>query len=233
MSKQGQNVPEHIGLILDGNRRWAKSKGLPTLEGHRRGAKVLREISKVFFDRGVKVLSAYVFSTENWNRSPQEINYLMKLIIELFKQYSKQAAKENIRIVVLGRQDGLSPKVVDALQKAQQDTADNDGGILALCLNYGGRQEIIDAFKEASKQGIKPEDLDAESFDKYLYSGGLIGDVDLVVRTSGEQRLSNFMTWRSTYSELLFIDKFWPDVQEQDVDQILEEYARRQRRYGK
>lgn len=225
-------IPKHVGLILDGNRRWAKANGLPTLEGHRKGADNLRKISEEFFNRGVAFVSAFVFSTENWKRAEKEVGYLMKLITDFLGKYIDDAMEHNIRVVILGSRQKLSSTVLKAIDNAEAKTRNNTKGTLALCLNYGGRQEIIDAVKFIAESNIDPECIDEEYFDQYLYSGRLLPDIDLVVRTSGEQRLSGFMTWRTTYSELLFIDKHWPEVDENDVDDILHEYASRQRRYG-
>lgn len=225
-------IPRHVGLILDGNRRWAKVLGLPTLEGHRKGADNLRIIAEEFFNRGVRVVSAFVFSTENWKRSEKEVSYLMKLTTKFLEDFLKDALENDVRIVVLGSREHLNKSVLKAIEKAEKVTLQNEKHTLALCLNYGGRQEIIDAVKYVIAGNIDPECIDESTFNQYLYGDNTIGDIDIVVRTSGEQRLSGFMTWRTTYSELMFIDKHWPDVNKSDVDMILEEYARRQRRFG-
>ncbi len=225
-------IPRHVGLILDGNRRWAKDRGLPTLEGHRKGADNLREIAEDFFNKGVSVVSAYVFSTENWKRSEKEVGYLMKLTTKFLDDFLKDAIENDVRIVVMGSRQNLSDSVLKAIEKAEKETLQNEKHTLALCLNYGGRQEIIDAVKFIIDGNIDSDCIDEPTFHQYLYGDNTIGDVDIVVRTSGEQRLSGFMTWRTVYSELMFIDKHWPDFDETDVDAVLEEYISRQRRFG-
>lgn len=225
-------IPRHVGLILDGNRRWAKSRGLPTLEGHRLGADNLWTISKKFLDEGVEVVTAFVFSTENWNRTEKEVSYLMKLIIDVLKKYIDKANENNIRIMILGSRERLSEKVLEAITHAEHETLNNTKGTLALCLNYGGRQEIIDAVKFIIDGSISSDCINEKDFEQYLYGDNTLGDIDLVVRTSGEQRLSGFMTWRTTYSELLFLQKHWPEVTESDVLDIIEEFKHRQRRFG-
>ncbi len=226
-------IPRHVGLIIDGNRRWAVSRGKPASAGHREGVKVLKKISRDFFSRGVTVVSAYVFSKENWNRSEKEVSFLMALLTKFVEDYIKDAQENNIRIVVLGGRDRLASGVLKAINNAEEQTASNTGGVLALCFNYGGRQEIVDAAKKLLEKGMSPGDLDESGITQELYKSEIVPDIDLIVRTSGEQRLSGFMTWRSTYSELIFVDKHWPDFDESDVDLVLEEYANRQRRFGK
>lgn len=224
-------IPNHLGLILDGNRRWAKAQGLPTFDGHRKGYENLKTISLAAFERGVSFVSAYVFSTENWNRSKEEVNYLMKLLIWVAKNELKELDKKNIRIRFIGSRDRLSQSVIKAIDGAEAKTRDNTGGNLLLCLNYGGHQEIVDAVNNIITQKIN-EPVSVEEFAQQLYAPD-VPPVDLIVRTSGEQRLSNFMLWRAAYSELLFVDKHWPDFSAIDLDEALANYAIRQRRFGK
>lgn len=220
----------HLGLILDGNRRWAKAQGLPTLEGHRKGYENLKTISLAAFDKGVRYVSAYVFSTENWNRSKEEVDYLMKLLIWVAKHELKELDKKNIRVKFVGSKDKLSKSVIKAVEEAEAKTINNTAGTLLLCLNYGGHQEIVDAVNKIITQKHNGP-VSVKDFENQLYAPG-VPSMDLVVRTSGEQRLSNFMLWRAAYSELLFVDKHWPDFSESDLDAALENYANRQRRFG-
>lgn len=225
-------VPAHIGLILDGNRRWAKANGLPTLAGHDRGYDTFIKVAPAFFERGVKYLSAFIFSTENWRRTQQEVSYLMGLFHKLAKDRLQELDAKNIRALFLGRHAALDKKLTVALEAAEAKTKDNSGGTVAFCLNYGGTYEIADAVKAIVAAKAKAEDIEPALITKHLYHPEL-PKLDLVVRTSGEQRLSNFMLWRAAYAELMFLDKHWPDVDESDVEAILAEYAERQRRFGK
>jgi undecaprenyl diphosphate synthase len=225
------NVPAHVGLILDGNRRWARGRGLPTLEGHRRGYENLKTIAELAFDKGIKYLSAYTFSTENWNRQKEEVKYLMDLILKMLTRDLKEIHQKGIRIVWLGSTEKLSKKLVQALNKAMEITKNNNQGTLALCFNYGGQLEIAEAVQKIIAKGIKVDDITEQTVADNLYCPE-IPPVDIIVRTSGEKRLSNFMLWRSAYSELMFIDKHWPDFNEADLDNVINAYANRQRRFG-
>ncbi len=225
-------TPAHLGMILDGNRRWAKEHGLPTLEGHRKGADNLHDIAVCAFDRGVEYFSAYVFSTENWSRTEKEVNYLMGLVSKMLDRYLDEFHERGIRVVVLGRREGLRRKVLDSLIKSEEQTAGNTNGTLAFCFNYGGHEEIVDAAKQLIASGVSSDDLTPETFSQALYHPE-VPAIDLLVRTSGEHRLSGFMLWRSTYAELVFSDKYWPEYSEQDLNEALAEYATRQRRFGK
>ncbi|MDQ5971858.1 MAG: undecaprenyl diphosphate synthase [Patescibacteria group bacterium] len=222
------SVPNHIGYILDGNRRWAKQHGRPTLEGHRQGLETFKNIALASFDRGIKVVSAYVFSTENWQRTQEEVSYLMRLVVKGVEKHLTTFHKAGIRLVMLGSRDGLDAKILQTIDRAVQTTKDNTKGTLAICFNYGGQQEIVDAANAATAAG---QPLTIQSLQANLYEPDLPA-VDFVIRTSGEQRISNFMLWRAAYSELYFTDKLWPDFNEADLDQALAEYQQRQRRYG-
>ena len=224
-------LPRHIGYIVDGNRRWAKERGLSPWEGHYAGEKALETVLLETLLAGVPYASAYVFSTENWKRSETEVSKLMALLVRVLKNKLGTFQKENIRIVVLGTREKLSQRVCDAIDTATRETAANTGGTLVLCLNYGGQQEIADACKKIVQSGVLPEEITPELIEAQLYAPD-IPPCDLIVRTSGEQRLSNFMLWRSAYSELLFMEKLWPDMTKADVVAILEEYKRRGRRFG-
>lgn len=225
------NLPTHLGLIMDGNRRWAKDQGLLVLKGHQRGAEVFKDISLAAFDRGIKFLSAFVFSTENWQRAEEEVGYLMKLVVIASEKYLDEFHQKGIKIIIIGQRDNLSPSVLKAVRRTEEKTKNNTRGTLVLCFNYGGQQEILDAVQKlASKPPLK--ELTPEIFEQNLYSAE-VPPLDMIVRTSGEQRLSGFMLWRAAYAELLFINKNWPDFTEKDLDNALKDYANRQRRFGK
>jgi undecaprenyl diphosphate synthase len=223
------NLPRHLGIIMDGNRRWAREKGLPLLEGHRQGAEVLKKITLAAKNRGIKVLTFFCFSTENWQRPKNEVDYLMNLVHELFLSGIENLKKENIKITVIGQKDKLPKKIIADIEKTEKETESNNGMILNLALSYGGRAEIVDAVKKIIKSGIDPDKITESTIKDNLWTS----DVDLVVRTGGELRLSGFLLWQSAYSEFLFVNKFWPDFSEADLDAALADYASRQRRFGK
>lgn len=225
-------VPQHLGFILDGNRRWAKERDLPTLEGHKKGYEILKHIGELALDRGVKYLSAFVFSTENWKRSKEEVNYLMKLAYWVATNEVEEMHKKNIRVRFLGERTGIAPNLLKAIDRAEEKTKNNTRGTLAICFNYGGQQEIATAAAKMVKDGVKAEDVTPEKISEYLYDPD-IPPLDLMVRTSGEQRISNFMLWRVAYAELMFVDKHWPDFTEADLDACIAEYSSRSRRFGK
>ncbi|MDZ7785615.1 MAG: polyprenyl diphosphate synthase [Candidatus Saccharibacteria bacterium] len=227
-----QSVPTHVGIILDGNRRWAKAKGLPTMEGHREGAEVFKEIALGAFDRGVKYLSAFVFSSENWSRTEEEVGYLMKLVTKAVENYLDTFHKAGIKIVILGRKTDIPKNVARAIARTEEKTKDNTKGTLALCFNYGGEDELIDVYKKALEKRIAPEDMSKDVLHSLLYEGDMIPPVDLVIRTSGEQRTSGFMLLRAAYSELYFAQKLWPDFTLQDFQDALDWYGTRKRRFG-
>lgn len=231
MPEPNQHIPQHLGLILDGNRRWAKQQGIPTFEGHRKGYDTLKIVGQAALDRGVKYVSVYAFSTENWNRSKSEVGYLMKLLLWVFKYEIEEFNKKNVRIRVLGSRERLSQAVLKAIHKAEELTKNNTAGTLALCINYGGQQEIVDAVQKLVENGIKKGTVTPVMIEQNLYSPD-IPPIDLIIRTSGEERLSNFMLWRAAYSELCFSQKLWPDFTPDDLDDAFAEYAKRQRRYG-
>lgn len=224
-------LPTHIGFILDGNRRWAQEQNLPTLKGHYQGAEVLKEIGIATINAGIPFVSAYLFSTENWNRSKSEVSYLMKLIIKFVKEYMEDLEKNEIRIVHIGSREGLPKSVLQAIDKAVRQTAHFTRGTLGLCINYGGQQEIVDAAKKLLRQNVDPKRLSVREFEQALYEPD-VPPVDLVVRTSGEYRTSGFMLWRAAYAEYVFMDKFWPDFTKQDLKFVLLYYAKRHRRFG-
>ena len=224
-------TPRHIGYIVDGNRRWAKERGLPAVRGHAAGYKVLHEIIRASFDAGVQYVSAYIFSTENWKRSQEEVGKLMNMVIKAAVDDLHVFQETNVKVVILGSRDQLGPRVLQSIESVEQQTTSNTGGTLAVCFNYGGQQEIADACKKIVQSGAAAETITPELIAENLYNPE-VPPIDMVVRTSGEQRLSNFMLWRSAYSEFMFMDKLWPDMTKDDVTAILKEYSRRGRRFG-
>ena len=229
MSEPITTIPKHLGIILDGNRRWAKSNGLPTSEGHREGFETFRDVADYALEKGIKYLSIYAFSTENWARSKDEVGFLMGFMKQLIKTHIKELHKKGVRFVWLGTAEKLDEAIVSMFREAEQLTAGNTNATLALCFNYGGQQEIIDAVTAAQANG---EEISAESIEAHLYGGSNIPAVDFLIRTSGEHRISNFMLWRAAYSELYFTNVLWPDFNEQELDKALAVYASRQRRFG-
>jgi undecaprenyl diphosphate synthase len=226
------SIPRHLGLILDGNRRWARDNGVPQLEGHRAGYQNLKTVGLAALDRGVEYVSAYVFSTENWNRSTEDVDYLMKLLLWVATKEVKDIHEKNVRIRFLGSKTRLSVKILDAIAKAEAQTAGNTGGTLALCLNYGGQTEIAEGVARMITEGVKADEVTPVKIAEYLYAPD-IPPIDLMIRTSGEQRMSNFMLWRMAYAEMLFVaDKHWPAFTVEDLDWAFADYASRQRRFG-
>jgi undecaprenyl diphosphate synthase len=225
------SIPKHVGFIMDGNRRWAKGRGMPALEGHVHGQEALRTVSRALFEQGVEYVSAYAFSTENWQRTKEEVGFLMKLVHRAVDTYLHEFHDENIRLVVLGTREGLGEDIIASIDHAEEKTRHNTKGTLALCFNYGGQQEIVDAFKKIAATGTPHDKITAEAINEHLYAPE-VPSIDIIVRTSGEQRLSNFMLWRAAYSELMFIKKYWPDMTKQDASSIIDEYSRRKRRFG-
>ena len=226
-------IPNHLAIIIDGNRRWAKAKGLPTLEGHRRGEKKLKKIGELAWKKGVKILTIFAFSTENWNRSKPEVEYLMHLLGNAFsKKTIEHYHKLGIKIRVIGQKERLSRSLQAKIEHAEKLTENNKKGILNLAISYGGRQEIIWAVKNIFKKVKDEKEINEETISKNLWTEGL-PDPDLIIRTGGETRLSNFLTWQSIYSELYFTNKYWPDFSEKDLEDAFKNYSSRERRFGK
>ncbi len=219
-------LPKHLGFIVDGNRRWARERGLPTLEGHRRGIDLVADIAEECHKQGVKIVSFYIFSTENWNRSKEEVDYLMDLVEKCLKKFIKKCLKNDTRIAILGTKERLSENLIKAVEEAEEKTKDCKENILGLCFNYGGKQEIVDATNKIDGE-VTIEKLEANLYHPEIPA------LDMVIRTSGEERISGFMLWRMAYAEMLFLNKKWPDMTKEDVPKILEEFVGRQRRFGK
>ncbi|MFC1662870.1 polyprenyl diphosphate synthase [Patescibacteria group bacterium] len=224
-------APYHIGIIMDGNRRWARKRGLPTLQGHQRGYNKIKKVGDWCLKRGVKILSVYAFSTENWNRSKKEVGYLMRLLHSAIENDTQEMHEKGIRMMFSGRLKDLQENIQQAINRAVELTKNNTNGILNICINYGGRAEIVDAVKKIVKMKKSSAQITENLIDNNLYSPSL-PDPDIVIRTSGEQRLSGYLTWESVYSELYFIKKPWPAFTEKDLDEVLTDYENRHRRFG-
>lgn len=222
------NIPNHVAIIMDGNGRWAKAKGLPRTFGHREGAKTLRKILTYAGDVGVKYLTVYAFSTENWKRSKEEVDALMFLFKTYMKNEKKTLMENNVRFMVSGSEEGVSPSLLKEIKKLEEETEDNTGITLNIAFNYGGRNEIIHAVNKIIESGV--ENITEQDFRKYLYKD--IPDPELVIRTSGEMRVSNFLLWQIAYSEFYITDIHWPDFDERTFDQAIESYNKRDRRFG-
>ena len=223
-------TPQCVGIIMDGNRRWAQERGLPTLEGHRRGAEVLRDVTRAARDRGIKHLVVYAFSTENWKRSEEEVSGMLDLIRSNFKNdLPAEAKREKVRIKIVGQRERFPKDIQDLFSAVEKESASNEGITLWICASYGGRSEIVAAAYAAVAAG---EPITEETFSKYLWTDGM-PDPDIIIRASGEARLSNFLTWQGVYSELFFVPEYWPAFDAGVLDRVLAEFAARQRRYGK
>lgn len=222
---------KHLAIIMDGNRRWAKAQGLPTLEGHRRGYDRIKEVGDWCIARGITTLTVYAFSTENWKRSVEEVTYLMDLLKIGLTHEIGGFIEKGIRLQVIGEKSGLSPELQQAIADAEEKTAGGTRGLLNLAINYGGRLEIVRAVQKLMREGVTADAMSEELITGALWTTGQ-NDPDLIIRTSGEQRLSGFLTWQSVYSELYFCAKHWPEFGEADLDAALEDYAQRQRRFG-
>lgn len=224
-------LPRHVGFIIDGNRRWAKMHGLPKYEGYLAGYNTIKEVSMEAFYRGAEFVSVYLFSTENWRRAEEEVNMVMGLAVKMLTTDIGIFHDNQIRLVMAGSRSGVPEAVLKAIDNAVEATRHYKKGTFVICFNYGGHLEIADACKKIVQAGIAADDITAEVVAEHLYVPE-VPALDLIVRTSGEQRLSNFMLWRSAYSELMFIDKLWPDMTKDDISSIIEEYSRRDRRIG-
>jgi len=226
------NIPNHIVLFPDGNRRWAKQKGLASLKGHQQGYNNLLDFSEWCKKKGVKMLTAFGFSTENWNRSKEEVDYLMKLLENCLTDNLNRYGKDGVKVRVIGQRERLPKSLQEAIKKTDEATKNNSNLFLNLAINYGGKWDILNAVKNIVKEGIDPDKIDEKLFEEHLSTAGLPAP-DFIIRAGGEMRMSNFVLWQAAYSELYFSPKLWPDFTEQDLDIALAEFDRRSRRFGK
>ncbi len=224
-------APRHVGIIMDGNSRWASRHNVPRLAGHEAGYRNIHRVIRCLVERGVRYITLYAFSTENWNRPPDEVQGLMRLIEQVIHKETRQLHKEGVRILHLGRTDRLSRSLQESVAWSQDLTRDNTRATLCVAFDYGGRAEILEAVRRLIAQGIDPARVDEELFGKQLYTAGL-PDPDLIIRTGGELRLSNFLLWQSAYSEYYATETLWPDFDGVEVDKALEAYGQRHRRFG-
>ncbi|MDO8583894.1 MAG: polyprenyl diphosphate synthase [bacterium] len=221
----------HLAIIMDGNRRWAKEHSLPSFEGHRRGYDALKTVGDLCLARNISVFTVFAFSTENWKRTQEEVNFLMDLLEMALSKELNWFKERNVRLRILGRREGLRPSVLRAIETAERETAAMTRATFGICLNYGGRPEIVDACKALVRDGVPAEKIDEAAIASRLYWPDM-PEPDLIVRTSGEERISGFLLWQCAYSEFYWTQKHWPDFDEQELDKALESYAARQRRYG-
>ena len=231
MAKTTASLPRHIAIIMDGNGRWATQRGLTRLEGHRAGFKAIHDIVRYLGELKIEFATFYAFSTENWNRPQEEVKGIFRLLGESIKKEAADLHQNNVHIRWLGREEGLSPKLVKDIEDAVSLTKDNTGLTLCLALNYGGRQEILDAVRRMAADQVSDDKIDEKLFESYLYTAGMPG-VDLLIRTADELRISNFLLWQSAYAEFFFTPVLWPDFTRQEMDKAILAYGGRQRRFG-
>ena len=227
-----KKTPKHIGIIMDGNRRWAGERGIASFSGHRKGLLKAKEFAGWCKNRGVKILTLYVFSTENWQRSEKEVSFLMRLFGAFLDKEVKTIQKERVRLLVIGNKEKLPVYLRKKIEKAESLTRDNKDRMLIIALSYGGRAEITEAVKKIIQRKITADKIDINQIERHLYTAG-IPDPDLIIRTGGQQRLSNFLIWQSAYTELYFCQKYWPDFTESDLDEALNNFNQRKRNFGK
>ncbi len=232
-----QNIPQHVAIIMDGNGRWAKKRGFPRIAGHKVGIDSLKEIVKVCGEIGVKYLTVYAFSTENWSRPPQEVEFLMNLFADTIKKEVEELNKNNVRLRFLGRLSQFSEGLQEKMNWSMEKLSLNTGLTLNVMVNYGGRGEIVDAVKEILKEKDKEKDEDKgevteEEIERHLYTRGM-PDPDLLIRTASEMRISNFLLWQIAYSEIYITEVFWPDFRREELMKAIDSYSRRERRFGK
>ncbi|MBI4186832.1 MAG: di-trans,poly-cis-decaprenylcistransferase [Chloroflexi bacterium] len=229
--KQSNRFPSHVAIIMDGNRRWAERQGLSTTEGHRAGIENMRRVLEHLSNRGLKYLTVYAFSTENWQRNNREVQGLLGLLEEMIDEEVAELHRRGARIRHIGRLEGLPPAIQEALKRGVELTSSNAGTTVSFAFNYGARTEILDAVRRIVADGLPPQDIDEKLFNSYLYTADL-PDVDLVIRTGGEVRLSNFLMWQAAYSEYYFTNALWPDFDKEEIDKALLSYSQRERRFG-
>jgi len=231
MAQTSSSLPRHIAIIMDGNGRWATQRGLTRLEGHHAGFNTIHDIVRYLGELKIEFATFYAFSTENWSRPEEEVKGLFRLLGESIKKEAADLHKNNVRTRWLGRKEGLSPKLVKDIEDAIKLTKDNTGMTLCLALNYGGRQEIVDAAQRIAADKITPDKIDEKLLESYLYTAGM-PDVDLLIRTADELRISNFLLWQSAYAEFYFTPVLWPDFNREELDKALLAYGGRKRRFG-
>jgi undecaprenyl diphosphate synthase len=235
MSLQTDKLPRHVALIMDGNGRWAQRQGLPRIEGHRRGVASVRRVTEECARLGIEQLTLYCLSSENWKRPQGELDFLMHLLEQYMIEERSLIMEQNIRVVVIGRREGIPPATLGEMDKTISMTAENGGMRLCLAINYGGRGEIADAVREISRQvragQVDPESINEATLERRLYTAGM-PDPDLLIRTAGEQRISNFLLWQLSYAEICFSEKCWPEFEEPDLHDALAWFATRDRRFG-
>lgn len=222
----------HIAIIMDGNRRWAKEKHLPSALGHKKGVDALRTTLRAFDDLGIKYLTVYAFSTENWNRKTEEVEFLLNLVAETLANELDEMNKENVQIHFIGGRERLSDKLKAIIKNAEETTKNNNGVVLQIAFNYGSRAEIVDAVKQIVANGTAVDEITEETISKNLYTSN-IPDPDILIRTGGEQRISNYLLWQIAYSEIIIRNEFWPDFNKKTLISCINEFGKRQRRYGK
>lgn len=225
------NMPQHIAIIMDGNGRWAKKRGLPRNAGHRQGVQTLKKICNACGDLGINYLSVYAFSTENWQRPRNEVKFLMDLFKKTFRDEMAELVEKGVRVKILGRKTGVESELLAEMIELERRTSQNTAFQLNLCFNYGSRAEIVDAVKKIIAEKEQPEVIDEAYFEKFLYTEGL-PDVELIIRTSGERRLSNFLLYQSAYAELVFTPVYWPDFSKDELITAIWEFQKRNRRFG-
>lgn len=228
------NIPKHVAIIMDGNGRWATKRNLSRSIGHLEGSKTLKKIVEYAFSNGIEILSVFAFSTENFKRSKEEVNYLMNLFVKMFKDYFDELNEKGIKIVFSKKESGLPDKLENIIKDVTDKTKDNKNGIFNVCINYGGQDEIVDVVKKISKKvldgNINIDDINKNIIEENLYQK--LPPIDLLIRTSGEYRISNYMLWQMAYSEMYFTNTYFPDFDEFELKKAIEEYSKRDRRFG-
>jgi undecaprenyl diphosphate synthase len=226
-----EKIPQHVAIIMDGNGRWAQARGLPRLAGHRAGTENLRRIIEACVEFGIKYLTIYAFSTENWGRPEDEVEGLMNIFDDVFDRELAELHRQGAQLRHIGRIEGIRPSMQEKIRHGEELTKNNDRLVLNVAFNYGGRDEIVHVIEEIVESRAKPEEVTAELVERYLYTAGS-PDPDLLIRTSGEQRTSNFLIWQAAYAELAFTDVYWPDFDRDELLKVIQDYAKRERRFG-
>lgn len=229
MKRKTKKIPKHLGIILDGNRRWAREKGLSTFEGHRRGLRKVKDVTEWCLEKGIKTLTVFIFSTENWKRSKKEVNYLMKLAHKATTVHLKDVAKKGVKVNIIGERQRLPEFVRKGIREIERNTSKNKEMTLNLALSYGGRGEIVQAIKNIVRKKISAKKITESLISENLWTS----DLDMIIRTGKEKRISNFLIWQAAYAELYFLEKYWPAFDKRDLNKALAVYDKRKRRFGK